>query len=152
MSRDRVAGRGLAGATAGTGQTDTGTKSGRIATVQSCRAGISRGDTRDRTDRHWNQKRIYSEERALSQWFVCVGERPNVQYYGTLVLRVFLWTSDRLIIVALAYWHSMTSVAVACGPESKRRRDQRSSPETATHQCRWSELSPSIPYLPVLTC
>ncbi len=24
---------------------------------------------------------------------VCVGELPNVQYYGTLVLRVFLWTS-----------------------------------------------------------
>jgi hypothetical protein len=23
-----------------------------------------------------------------------VGKPPNVQYYGTLVLRVFLWTSD----------------------------------------------------------
>ena len=64
--RTTVAGQRLAGATVGTGQT-TGKSSGN-------RSGLLR-----------------KNEPYMVR--LCVGEPPNVRYYGTLVLRVFLWTS-----------------------------------------------------------
>ena len=56
------------------------------------RAETSRGDSRDRTDQAGNQSGLLRKNEPYMVR-LCVGEPPNVLYYGTLVLRVFLWSS-----------------------------------------------------------
>ena len=56
------------------------------------RAETSRGDSRDRTDQAGNQSGLLRKNEPYMVR-LCVGEPPNVRYYGTLVLRVFLWSS-----------------------------------------------------------